>query len=42
VGNIIISTRNGEKLKNIGVSNWGINHLEELNDKGYHFQLQIR
>ena len=23
------------KLKNIGVSNWGINHIEELNDKGY-------
>ena len=23
------------KIKNIGVSNWGINHLEELNDKGY-------
>ena len=23
------------KVKNIGVSNWGINHIEELNDKGY-------
>ena len=23
------------KAKNIGVSNWGINHIEELNDKGY-------
>ena len=23
------------KIKHIGVSNWGINHLEELNDKGY-------
>ena len=22
-------------MKNIGVSNWGINHIEELNDKGY-------
>ena len=23
------------KVKYIGVSNWGINHIEELNDKGY-------
>ena len=23
------------KVKDIGVSNWGINHIEELNDKGY-------
>ena len=23
------------EVKNIGVSNWGINHIEELNDKGY-------
>jgi 2,5-diketo-D-gluconate reductase A len=23
------------KMKNIGVSNWGINHIEELNNKGY-------
>ena len=23
------------KVKNIGVSNWGINHIEELNDKGF-------
>ncbi len=23
------------KVKNIGVSNWGINHIEELNEKGY-------
>jgi len=23
------------KTKNIGVSNWGINHIEELNEKGY-------
>ena len=23
------------KVKNVGVSNWGINHIEELNNKGY-------
>ena len=23
------------KMKNVGVSNWGINHIEELNNKGY-------
>ena len=31
----LLSQQEMGKIKNIGVSNWGINHLEELNDKGY-------
>ena len=31
----LLSQQEMAKIKNIGVSNWGINHLEELNDKGY-------
>ena len=31
----LLSQQEQHKVKNIGVSNWGINHIEELNDKGY-------
>ena len=31
----LITQQEQGKVKNIGVSNWGINHIEELNDKGY-------
>jgi 2,5-diketo-D-gluconate reductase A len=31
----LLSQQDQGKIKNIGVSNWGINHIEELNDKGY-------
>ena len=31
----LLSQQEQNKVKNIGVSNWGINHIEELNDKGY-------
>ena len=31
----LLSQQEQEKVKNIGVSNWGINHIEELNEKGY-------
>ena len=31
----LLSQQEQGKVKTIGVSNWGINHIEELNDKGY-------
>jgi len=31
----LLSQQEQGKVKNIGVSNWDINHIEELNDKGY-------
>ena len=31
----LLSQQELGKVKNIGVSNWGINHLEELHEKGY-------
>lgn len=31
----LLSQQEQGKVKNIGVSNWGINHIEELNDKGF-------
>ena len=31
----LLTQQEQDKVKNIGVSNWGINHIEELNDKGY-------
>ena len=31
----LLSQQEQNKVKNIGVSNWGINHIEELNEKGY-------
>ena len=31
----LLSQQEQNKVKNIGVSNLGINHIEELNDKGY-------
>ena len=31
----LLSQQEQGKVKNIGVSNWGINHIEELSDKGY-------
>jgi len=31
----LLSQQEMGKIKHIGVSNWGIDHLEELNDKGY-------
>jgi len=31
----LLSQQEQKKVKNIGVSNWGINHIEELNEKGY-------
>ena len=31
----LLSQQEMGKIKHIGVSNWGINHLEELNEKGY-------
>ena len=31
----LLSQQEQGKVKNIGVSNWGINHIEELYDKGY-------
>ena len=31
----LLTQKEKGKVKNIGVSNWGINHIEELNDKGY-------
>ena len=31
----LLSQQEQNKVKNIGVSNWDINHIEELNDKGY-------
>ena len=31
----LLKQQEQDKVKNIGVSNWGINHIEELNDKGY-------
>ena len=31
----MLSQQEQGKVKNIGVSNWDINHIEELNDKGY-------
>ena len=31
----LLSQQEQNKIKNIGVSNWSINHIEELNDKGY-------
>ena len=31
----LLTQQEQDKIKNIGVSNWGINHIEELNDKGY-------
>ena len=31
----LLSQQEQGKVKNIGVSNWDINHIEELNDKGF-------
>ena len=31
----LLSQQEQGRVKNIGVSNWGINHIEELNEKGY-------
>ena len=31
----LLSQQEQNKVKNIGVSNWGINHIEELIEKGY-------
>ena len=31
----LLTQQEQSKVKYIGVSNWGINHIEELNDKGY-------
>jgi 2,5-diketo-D-gluconate reductase A len=31
----LLSEQEKGKVKNIGVSNWGINHIEELNEKGF-------
>jgi len=31
----LLSQQEQDRVKNIGVSNWGINHIEELNDKGF-------
>ena len=31
----LLSQQEQDRVKNIGVSNWDINHIEELNDKGY-------
>ena len=31
----LLTQQEQDKVKNIGVSNWGINHIEELNDKGF-------
>ncbi len=31
----LLSQQDKGKMKNIGVSNWGINHIEELNNRGY-------
>ena len=31
----LLSQQEMGKIKHIGVSNWGINHLEELKEKGY-------